>query len=77
MNGIQDISQKIINRGVLMRFAGNPHVYQAPKSNCCSCAACAIGAHEALFSLLTDLLLIVLEITHVKLYGYSKPQYST
>ena len=39
---------KIINRGILITFAGNPHVYQAPESNC-FIAARAIGAHEALF----------------------------
>ena len=24
----------MINQGVLIRFVGNPHVYQAPESNC-------------------------------------------
>ena len=33
---------------VLLRFVGNPHVYQAPESGC-FIAARAIGAHEALF----------------------------
>ena len=35
--------------GVLIRFVGNPHVYQAPESNY-FIAACAIRAHEALFN---------------------------
>ena len=48
VNGVQDMSQIIINRGVLIKFVGNPRVYQAPKSSC-FIAARAIGAHEALF----------------------------
>ena len=54
---IQDISEwasgygpKIINRGVLTRLAGNPHVYEVP-GNSCFIVALAIGAHEALFNL--------------------------
>ena len=42
--------QKIINRGVLIRFIGNPHFYQAPESSC-FIAARAIWAHEALLNL--------------------------
>ena len=49
VNGVQDMSQKIINWGVvLIRFVGNPHFYQAPKSSS-FIAARAIRAHEALF----------------------------
>ena len=57
-NEVQDMSQKVINWWVLIRFrgrgyfpkyVGNPHIYQAPKSNC-FIAARAIGAHEALFN---------------------------
>ena len=28
------MSQNVINQGVLIRFAGNPRVYQEPESNC-------------------------------------------
>ena len=48
VNGVQDMSQKIINWGVLIRFVGNPHVYQTPKSNY-FIATPAIGALETLF----------------------------
>ena len=67
---------KIIKREILIRFAGNPHVYQAPESNC-FIAARAIRAHEALLNVWTYLLQNFLEITHVKLVWCSKPQYST
>ena len=43
------MSQKLINRVVLVRFVGNPHVYQAPKSSC-FIAARAIGAHRTLLT---------------------------
>ena len=36
-------------RVVLIKFAGNPHVYQAPESSCLI-AARANGAHEGLFN---------------------------
>ena len=49
-SGVQDMTQKIINRAVLIRVVGNHHVYQAPKSSC-FIATRAIGAHGALFSL--------------------------
>ena len=39
---------KIINRRVLIRFLGNPNVYQATESNHFT-AVRAIGAHKALF----------------------------
>ena len=52
----RDISQwssrcepKKVNWGGLIRFAGNPHVYQAP-DNKCFIAAHAIGEHEALLN---------------------------
>ena len=54
---LQDISEwgsgyelKIINRGVLIRLVGKPHVYEVP-GNSCFIVARAIGAHEALFNL--------------------------
>ena len=50
LNRVQNMSQKIINQVVLIRFVGNTHVYQAPKSSC-FIAAPAIGAHKALFNL--------------------------
>ena len=50
MNGVQDMSQKIIIREVLIRFAGKPRVYHAPESNF-FIAARAIGANELLFNL--------------------------
>ena len=50
MNGAQDMSQKIIIREVLIRFAGKPHVYHAPESSF-FIAARAIGANELLFNL--------------------------
>ena len=49
MNGVSDMNQELIDPWVLIDFAGNPHVYQAPKSNC-FIAALAISAHEALFN---------------------------
>ena len=49
VNGVQNMSQNVINRWVLIRFAGNPHVYQAPARNC-FIAARAIWAHEVLFN---------------------------
>ena len=50
MNWVQDMSQKLINRWVLISFEGSPHVYQAPKNGCFT-AARAIMAQEALFNL--------------------------
>ena len=41
---------KIIYRGILIRFVGNPHVYQVHESSC-FIAAHAIRVHEALFNL--------------------------
>ena len=52
MNGIQEMGKKIINRWVLIRFAGNPMSIKHPKVVAVR-AACATGAHEALFNLLT------------------------
>ena len=49
VNGLQDMSQKLINQVILIRFVGNPNVYQAPKGSC-FIAACAIGEHEKLFT---------------------------
>ena len=46
VNGVQDMSQ--LTEG-LIRFVGNSHVYQTPKSNC-FIAARANGAHKALFN---------------------------
>ena len=34
LNEAQDMSQKKINRGVLIRFIGNPYVHQTPENNC-------------------------------------------
>ena len=57
MNGVQDMSQNVLNQGVIIKFGGleylpkyvgNPHFYQAPKSNC-FIAALAIETHESLF----------------------------
>ena len=52
VNGVQDMSQKIINRESykVCSFLGNSHVYQAPKSNC-FIAARATVAHKALFNI--------------------------
>ena len=50
MNWVQDMSQKLINQWVLIRFEGNPHVYQAPENGCFT-AARAIRVQEALFNL--------------------------
>ena len=58
VNEVQDMSQKVTNREVLIRFRGlkyfskyaeNPHIYQAPECNC-FIAARAIGTLEALFN---------------------------
>ena len=49
MNGVSDMNQELIDPWVLIDFAGNPHVYQTPESNCLI-AALAISAHEALFN---------------------------
>ena len=49
VNGVQDMSQKIINREILITFFGNPHIYEAPESSRII-AAHAIGVHEALFN---------------------------
>ena len=45
----QNMNQKIINRGVSIRFVGNPHVYKASESNY-FIAACANGTHRALLN---------------------------
>ena len=63
---IQDMSQKIINQGVLTRFEATSMSIKHPKVVAAR-AARAIGAHETPFNLLTYLLLNFLEITHVKL----------
>ena len=55
------MSQNIINRGVLIRFVGNSHVYQARESSR-FIAACGIGAHKALFIVSIYLLWNFLEI---------------
>ena len=49
VNRVQDMTQRIINRGVLIRFLGNSHIYQTPETNC-FIAARATGAHEVLFN---------------------------
>ena len=49
VSGVQDMRHKIINRGVLVRFVGNVHVCQVPKSSF-FIAACTIGAYQALFN---------------------------
>ena len=48
VNGVQNMRQNVINRGVLIRFVGNPQAYQAPEINC-FVAARANWAHEVLF----------------------------
>ena len=50
VNGVQDMRQKIINRGVLISFVGNRSVLQGPESTCFIVAP-ALGAHEAMFNL--------------------------
>ena len=76
VNGVQDMSQKIIYRGYLIRFVGNAHVYQALESSC-FISASATGTQKAQFNLLIYLLRNIFEITDVKLWWYSKPQYYT
>ena len=58
VNGVQNMCQTVINREVLIRFAGrefflkcvsNPHIYPVPKSNS-FIAVPAIGAQEAMFN---------------------------
>ena len=49
MNGVQDMSQNIINQVVLIKFVGNTHVYQEPGSSFLI-AVRAIGAHKPLFT---------------------------
>ena len=49
VNRVQNMGQNVINRGVLIRFVGNLHVYQAPESNC-FITAHTIWVHEALFN---------------------------
>ena len=58
VNGVQDMCQTVINREVLIRFAGrefflkyvsNPHIYPVPKSNS-FIAVPAIGAQEAMIN---------------------------
>ena len=56
----------------LIRFAGNSHVYQAPKSNC-FIAAHVTGANKELFSVYIYLLWNVLEI---KMNGAVNPNTS-
>ena len=51
---------------VLIRFVGNPHLYEAPKSSC-FITTHAIGAYEAPFLFKIYLFLNFLEVTHVKL----------
>ena len=48
VNGVQNVRQNVINRGVLIGFVGNPLVYQAPEINC-FIAARAVSAHKVLF----------------------------
>ena len=71
VNGVRDMSRKKLTGGVI-RFVGNSHVYQAPKSNC-FIAARAIGAHRGLFNVQTNLFWTFLEI---KMIGTANPQYS-
>ena len=59
------ISQNVINQGVLIRFVGNSHAYQAPESNC-FIAARAISASKVLLNVKIYLLPNFLKITHVK-----------
>ena len=49
VNEVQNMRQNVINRGVLIRFVGNPQVYQAPEINC-FIAARAVSAHKVLFN---------------------------
>ena len=58
VNGVQDMCQTVINREVLIKFAGreffltcvsNPHINPVPKSNS-FIAVPAIGAQEAIFN---------------------------
>ena len=64
MNGFQNLSQKIINRGYLMRFVSNAHVYQAPESSC-FISASAIGTQSTVQFI--NNVGFFFEITHVKL----------
>ena len=59
------ISQNVIHQGVLIRFVGSSHIYQAPKSNC-FIAACAISARKVLLNVKIYLLPNFLKITNVK-----------
>ena len=44
-----NMSQNVINQGVLIRFIDNPHVYQARENNCFITAR-KIWVHEVLFN---------------------------
>ena len=76
------MSQKVIKRGVLIRFeyffkyVGNLHIYQEPKSNSLI-AADTIRAHKVLFNLQIYLFQNFFEITHVPLQCSNIPQYFT
>ena len=59
------ISQNVIHHGVLIRFVGSSHIYQAPKSNC-FIAARAISARKVLLNVKIYLLPNFLKITNVK-----------
>ena len=59
--------------GGLIRFVGNSHVYQAPKSNC-FISVRAIGAHKALLNVQIYLLWNFLEI---KMIGAVNPKLHT
>ena len=61
LNEAQDMSQKKINRGVLIRFIGNPYVHQTPENNF-FIAAGAIGANKVQLNLWIYLLRIFLEL---------------
>ena len=61
VNGVQDMSQKIIHQGYLIRFAGNAHVYQTLESSWFISAG-ATGTHKAQFNLLICLLRNIFEI---------------
>ena len=48
VNDVKNMNQKKLTGG-LIRFVGNSHVYQAPKSNC-FIAGRAIASHKTLFN---------------------------